>query len=152
MSHAVVMVAQKYIKAVEEAQEIQDRRGGKQPKTDHDPIDFLDPSTFPSSDSEDADSDESPSPKVDLRPAPLTEETAEHVAPNEALSFLQAAARGDIDALSTVGLYPTIAPKRFPNGPHGPQHSGSYRLPHCNGGNSRASPVACTMMTIKNLA
>jgi hypothetical protein len=96
---------QKYIKAVEEAQEIQDRRNGKQPKTDHDPIDFLDPSTFPSSDSEDDDSDEAPSPKVDMRPDPLMKEGAELVAPNQALNFLQAAARGDSEALTMVSLH-----------------------------------------------
>ncbi len=97
-------LVQKYIKAVEEAKEIQDRRSGKQPKTDHDPIDFLDPSTFPSSDSEGDDSDDSPLPKADLRPAPLDKEDAERVPPDQALHYLQAAARGDTSALSTVSL------------------------------------------------
>lgn len=97
-----VALLQKFTKAVEEAKEIQDRRSGSQPLTDHDPIDFLDPSTFPSSDSDDADNDGPSARKVDLRPAPLEKEDAAGLQPHDALAFLQAAARVDTSALCAV--------------------------------------------------
>ncbi len=49
---------------MEEAKEVADRREGKTPVTSHDPVDFLDPSTYPNSDSEDAQPHE---PDKDLR-------------------------------------------------------------------------------------
>ncbi len=49
---------------MEEAKEVADRREGKMPVTSHDPVDFLDPSTYPHSDSEDAQPDK---PDRDLR-------------------------------------------------------------------------------------
>lgn len=93
---------QKFTKAVEEAKEVQDRRIGLQPLTDHDPIDFLDPSTFPSSDSDDASNDGPSARKVDLRPAPMSKEDAIGLKPHDALTFLLAAARGDTSVLSMV--------------------------------------------------
>ena len=89
---------------MEEAKEIQDRRSGLQPVTDHDPIDFLDPSTFPSSDSDDASDDGPSARKVDLRPPPMMKEDAAGLQSHDALAFLQAAARGDTHALFKVSV------------------------------------------------
>lgn len=97
--------AQKFHRAVEEAKEVQDRRSGLQPETNHEPVDFLDPSTFPSSESEDDSRDDSLAPTADLRIPPLRKDDAAHVVPIQALNFLMAAACGDSIALNKVNAH-----------------------------------------------
>ena len=46
------MIMQNFIRAVEEAKEVWDRRCDREPSTSHNPVDFLDPETFPISDGE----------------------------------------------------------------------------------------------------
>lgn len=45
---------QNFIRAVAEAKEVWDRRRNIKPATSHNPVDFLDPSTYPHSEGEEA--------------------------------------------------------------------------------------------------
>ncbi|KAK9830899.1 hypothetical protein WJX81_003019 [Elliptochloris bilobata] len=86
-------------RAVEEALELQARRAGQAPATDHRPDDFLVPAAEePASDSEGPEA-EAPEAKVDLRPPAADEEVARCMGAERAAAWLRAAARGDADTL-----------------------------------------------------
>ena len=71
--HPSRAIVQNFKRAVEEAKEVADRREGMDPLTSHSPVDFLDPSTYPSSGDEDA---EARKPNQDLRYIPPAIESA----------------------------------------------------------------------------
>jgi hypothetical protein len=95
---------QKLTKAIEEATEILDRRAGRVPKTSHDPVDFLDPSTYPSSSESDDDAFHLDA-KRDLRPPPLDRQTAKLLSARQAMDYLLAVAHGCIPDTVQVRLF-----------------------------------------------
>lgn len=89
------------MRAVEEAKEVLDRRAGITPETSHHPVDFLDPSTYPSSSNSDSEGGAQPDlAKADLRPQPLEREAARDIDSRKALEHLLAVARGESSEVS----------------------------------------------------
>ena len=76
---------------MEESKEVLDRRRGVQPKTNHEPIDFLDVDAQYQESSDDGE--DKPVVKVDLRPMPPVAPDAGLCSAHTALRWLRALAR-----------------------------------------------------------
>lgn len=89
-----------FIRAVEEAKEVQDRRQGLQPATDHNPWDFLAPEVEDKGESE-SESDQLAGrrgTRPDLRPPEAQQQHAQQCSADKALAWLQALALGQSTA------------------------------------------------------
>lgn len=95
-----VLPIQAFKKAVEEALELQARRAGQTPATNHRPLDFLGPGAVgAASDSEGPEEEDD---LEDLRPPPADEAVAQCISAARAAAWLRAAACTDTSTLAEV--------------------------------------------------
>ena len=103
----IVYALQKFALAIEEAQEVLDRRAGREPATQHNPLDFLDP---PEGATLAADEDPVEEPAEKLvgftAPQPADAKVVAAASAQEAVGFVHALARDPHRACETVSWIP----------------------------------------------